>query len=171
MKRNLVLAAVVVVGMLGAYVLAQTPASDAPMGGDMKGMMEKMSPDMKMRCKMLMNTTVTPSDAAAILALKGQLKLTDAQTTRLEAINKEAQAKATAVLTVDQQKTLDTLPKTPLTMMDMHEQMMGKMQTMMGGKMGEQLMSCPMMNMTQEQMSPTTQPNVDAPAGHDHTAH
>lgn len=182
MKRNLVLAAVAVVGMAGAYVLAQTPAPDAPMGGDMKGMtdmkakmspdmkamMEKMSPEMKLRCKMLMNTTVIPSDPAAILALKGQLKLTDAQTTQLEAINKEAQVKAAAVLTADQQKVLDTLPKTPQTMMDMHEQMMGQMQKTMGGKMGEQMMSCPMMNMT----NATTPPTPDKPVTpENHEAH
>lgn len=178
MKRNLVLAAVVLVGLASAYVLAQPGAMGSDMKGmtdmqekmspDMKTMMAKMSPEMKMRCNMLMNTTVIPNDPAAILALKAQLKLTEAQTTQLEAINKEAQVKAAAVLTIDQQKTLDALPKTPQTMMDMHEQMMGQMQKMMGGKMGEQMMNCPMMTMT----SATTQPAQDKLATpEDHAAH
>ena len=109
MKRNLLFAALTLVGLSGALVLAQAPNGGAmmgqpgPMGGDMKGMMdnkmspemktmmEKMSPEMKMRCQMLMNTAVIPNDAAAMLALKVQLKLTDAQAARLGAINKEAQ--------------------------------------------------------------------------------
>ena len=166
MKRNLLFAALTCVGLSGAYVLAQAPMSDmgkstgqaAPMSGDMKGMMEKMTPEMKMRCTMVMSTAIIPSDPAAILSLKTQLKLTDDQTTRLDAINKESQEKAAAVLTVDQKKTLETMPKTPQTMMDMHEQMMGQMQTMMGGKMGDQMMNCPMMNMMG---ASTTQPAHD----------
>jgi len=124
-------------------------------------MMDKMSPEMKMRCQMLMNTTVIPRDAAAMLALQGQLKLTDAQAARLQAINKEAQDQAVAVLTDDQKKTLDALPQTPQTMMDMHEQMMGQMQAMMGGMMGGQMMNCPMMDMMG---ATTTQPAHDMSA-------
>ena len=98
MKRSIrSVVALVTIGLLGAYAMARTPAPDvtanhgahqpaaAPakpemMGGDMKGMMAKMSPEMKMRCQMCMNTTISPSDAAAILAIKDQLKLTDDQT-------------------------------------------------------------------------------------------
>lgn len=169
MKRHLILAAVTLIGMAAALVLAQSPAHGGPMGGDMK---EKISPEMKMRCQMMMGTAVSPTDPAAILALKDQLKLTDAQTAQLEAINKDARDKAIVVLTADQKTTLDALPKSPQTMKDMHEQMMGKMQEMMGSnKMDDQPMNCPMMKMMQGQMGPTTQPKVDAPAGHDHTAH
>ena len=182
MKRNLLFAALTLVGLSGALVLAQAPnggpmmGQPGPMGGGMKGMMdtkmspemktmmEKMSPEMKMRCQMLMNTAVIPSDAAAMLALKVQLKLTDAQAARLETINKEAQDKAVAVLTGDQKKTLDALPKTPQTMMDMHEQMMGQMQTMMGGKMGGQMMNCPMMNMMDATATQPAHDMKDMPA-------
>lgn len=170
------------VGIWGSSGMAQAPASNAPMSGDTKGMMdgkgkmspdmkammEKMSPEMKLRCKMLMNMMVSPSDPTAILSIKDQLKLTDAQTTQLEAIHKEAQVRAAAVLSVDQQKTLDAMPKTPQTMTDMHEQMMGQMQRAMGGKMGEHAMSCPMMKMSDA----TTRPAQDKPATpEDHSAH
>jgi hypothetical protein len=171
MKRNLILAAVILIGMAGALVLAQSHAPGGAMGDNMKGMagmMDKMSPQMKMRCQMMMDTAVTPADPAAILALKDQLKLTETQTAQLKAINKEAQDKAVAVLTADQKTTLDALPASPETMMDMHEQMMGKMRKVMGGN---KEMSCPMMNMMRGHMGPTTQPHVDAPAGHDHEAH
>ena len=86
------------------------------MSPEMKAMMEKMPPEMKMRCQMLMGTAVTPTDPAAILALKDQLKLTEAQAAQLEAINKEARDKAIVVLTADQKTTLDSLPKSPQTM-------------------------------------------------------
>lgn len=172
MKRNLILAAAILVSLTGALALAQMPAPSGPMSGDMKGMadmkqemspemkamMEKMPPEIKMRCQMMMGTEVSPSDPAAILALKEQLKLTEAQTSQLEAINKEAQDKAIAVLTADQKTILDTMPKSTQTMKEMHEQMMGKMQKMMGGKMGDQRTSCPMMNMMG---GSTTQPAQD----------
>lgn len=65
--------------------------------------------------------------------------------------------------------TLDTMPKSPQTMKDMHEQMMGKMQKMMGGKMGDQQMICPMMNMMS---GSTTQPAQDKSADpKNHEAH
>ena len=180
MKRNQLFAALTLVALSGAFVLAEAPMTNgggmgqpAPMGGDMKGMMDKTSPDMKtmmekmppemkMQCQMLMSTAVSPSDPAAILALKDKLKLTEAQTAQLEAINKDARDKALVVLTADQKKTLETMPKSPQTMKDMHEQMMGKMQTMMGGKMGDKQMNCPMMNMMGG--GATTQPAQDKPA-------
>ena len=145
-------------GQPGAMGGGMKGMADNKMSPEMKAMMEKMSPDMKMRCQMLMNTAVIPNDGAAMLALKVQLKLTDAQIGSLTAINKEAQDKAVAVLTADQKKTLDALPKTPQTMMDMHEQMMGQMKAMMGDKMGEQMMNCPMMEMMG---SSATQPAHD----------
>lgn len=172
---SLTIVSLVTLGLLGAFAIGQVPVPADPavqpgmhaghmMGGDMKGMMDKMPPEMKMRCQMVMNTAVTPSDPAAILALKDQLKLTEAQATQLDAINKEARDKAAAVLTVEQTKTLAAMPQTPQTMKDMHEQMMGHMQKMMGGKMGDQPMSCPMMQMMKDQTGPTTLPKAGASA-------
>lgn len=183
MKRSsLKIVSLVSLGLLGAFAIGQAPVlaettakpgmhAGHMMSGDMKGMMDKMPSEMKMRCQMIMNTAVTPNDPAAILALKDQLKLTEAQTTQLEAINKEARDKAAAVLTAEQTKTLAAMPQKPQTMKDMHEQMMGHMQKMMGGKMGDQPMNCPMMQMMKDQKGPTTPPKADGASTSDHAAH
>ncbi len=174
MKRSiLTVAAFAAFGFIGGCAAGQPSApksAAAPSAmnhmGDMKAMMAKMPPEMMMRCRMIMNTAVMPSDPAAILALKDQLKLSGAQVSQLEATLKDSQAKAAAVLTADQQKTLDALPKSPQTMKDMHEQMMGKMQKMMGDKMGDKPMNCPMMKMMKTMHSPTeptTQPETGTP--------
>lgn len=183
MKRSsLTIVSLAALGLLSAFAIGQTPATDKPaahpgmhaghkMSGDMKAMKDKMPPEMMMRCQMFMNTAVTPSDPAAILALKDQLKLTDAQVTQLEAINKAAQDKAAAVLTADQTKTLAAMPKTPQTMKEMHEQMMGQMQKMKGDKMGGPPMSCPMMEMMKNHTGETTQPKADGTSTSDHADH
>ena len=130
------------------------PSRPGMMKGDMMGMKHgmmggteamKMSEPMKMRCRMMMNMEVTSHDPAALLALKDQLKLTEKQTNRLQAIVAQARQQAGQVLT-DQQKTqLQPLEKLPKTMMEMHHQMMEKMgQAKVGMKMQ---MTCPMMEM------------------------
>lgn len=153
MKRSLILAAVTLIGMAGAWVLAQSPAPDGPMGGDMKGMADRkdeMSPQMMMCCPMMMGMVVSPTDPAAILAFKDQLKLTEAQTAQLEAINKEAQDKAVAVLTADQKTMLDAVPDSPQAMNEMRRQ-----------RMGCWMMCCPMMK---TDSGDSTQPEKDQPA-------
>ena len=93
---------------------------------------------------------VSPTDPAAILAFKDQLKLTEAQTAQLEAINKEAQDKAVAVLTADQKTMLDAVPDSPQAMNEMRRQ-----------RMGCWMMCCPMMK---TDSGDSTQPEKDQPA-------
>ncbi len=153
--------------------LAQPGMRARHMGGDMKGMMAKMPADIMMRCQMFMNMAVNPSDPNALLALNDQLQLTPAQTTELAAIQTEARDKAAAVLNAEQKKTLDAMPQSSQTMKDMHEQMMAQMQKMMGAKMGDRQMNCPMMRMMADKTGPTTQAKTvtaAAPAEHDHAA-
>src|SRR3972149_933617 len=107
MKRSsLIVVSLVTLGLLGGCASRQAETAARPgmrsghmMSGDMQAMKDKMPPEMMMRCQMIMNTTVTPNDPAAMLALKNQLGLTEDQASQLEAINKEAQDKAAAVLT------------------------------------------------------------------------
>lgn len=130
------------------------PSRPGMMKGGMMGMkhgmmggmgMMQMSEPMKLRCRMMMNMEVTSHDPAALLGLKDQLKLTEEQTTRLQAIVAQARQQAELVLT-DQQKTLlQPLEKTPKTMMEMHHQMMEKMGQAKGGM--KMQMMCPMMEM------------------------
>jgi len=98
---------------------------EAGMMGGMEAM--KMSEPMKMRCGMMMNMEVTSHDPAALLALKDQLKLTEEQTKRLEAIVAQARQQAEQVLTDEQKTQVQPLEKLPTTMMEMHRQMMEKM--------------------------------------------
>lgn len=95
------------------------------MMGGMEGM--KMSGPMKLRHQMMMNMEVTPQDPAALLALKDQLKLTDEQTNRLQAILAQARQQAGQVLTDQQKAQLQPLEKLPKTMTEMHNQMMEHM--------------------------------------------
>jgi hypothetical protein len=114
------------------------------MMGGMKGM--KMSEPMKMRCGMMMNMEVTSHDPAALLALKDQLKLTEEQTKRLEAIVAQAQQQAEQVLTDEQKTQVQPLETLPATMKEMHKQMMEKMGQAKGGMKGQ--MTCPLMEQT-----------------------
>ena len=98
------------------------------MGGMKHGMMGgmeamKMSEPMKLRCRMMMSMEVTSHDPAALLALKEQLKLTEEQTNRLQAIVAQARQQADQVLTEEQRSQLRPLEKTPKTMMEMMEHM------------------------------------------------
>jgi hypothetical protein len=128
---------------------ADQPSQPGMMQGDMKpGMMGgmeamKMSEPMKMRCGMMMNMEVTSHDPAALLALKDQLKLTEEQTKRLEAIVAQARQQAEQVLTDEQKTQVQPLEKLPTTMKEMHRQMMEKMGQAKGGMKGQ--MTCPLM--------------------------
>jgi hypothetical protein len=121
---------------------ADQPSRPGMMGG-MEGM--KMSEPMKMRCRMMMNMEVTSHDPAALLALKDQIKLTEEQTDRLQAILTQARQQAGQVLTHEQTAQLQPLEKLPKTMAQMHHQMMEKMGHAKGGM--KMQMMCPMMEM------------------------
>ena len=99
-----------------------------------------------MRCRMIMRASIDVNDAAALLALKDELKLTDAQVPKLQTIADNSRKEAKALLTDEQQKKLQGLSETPGSMMQMHESMMPMMQQMMGMKESRGMgMMCPMM--------------------------
>jgi hypothetical protein len=110
-----------------------------------KDMMKNIPESMKMRCRMMMKMAVIPHDPAASLALKDDLKLTEDQVKRLEAIVAQAREQAEQVLTAEQKAQLQGLEKSPKTMMEIHKQMMEKM-GMTEGEMKEHMM-CPLMEM------------------------
>jgi hypothetical protein len=119
----------------------QPSGSGMMMGGMKHGMMGgmggmKMSGPMKMRHQMMMNMEVTPQDPAALLALKGQLKLSEEQTKRLQAILTQARQQAEQVLTDEQKTQLQPLEKLPKTMMQMMEHMGHEQPAAKGGATG-----------------------------------
>lgn len=146
----------------------QPPHSGMMMGGmgHMNMGQMKMSEPMMMRCRMMMSMEVKADDPAALLALKDQLKLTDEQADRLKAIVAQAREQADKVLTDEQKKQLEPMAKTPDTMMEMHRQMMQKMQQAKGSaKPGMmQMPMCPMMEMMHQMEKGT-------PAGQGHQHH
>ncbi len=86
-----------------------------------------MPPAKKQCCKMMMNTEMSKNDAACLLALKEELKLTPEQAQKLEQIIKESRQQSAAVLTPEQQKTLADVAGEPTSMMGMHKEMHDKM--------------------------------------------
>ena len=128
---------------------------DMQMMGDMQGM-EGMSKEMEGRMRMNMQTQVSPSDPAAMLAMQEELELTDQQVQELQSLVERTRQSAADVLTDEQRQQVEAMPQGPQTMMQMHRQMMERMgeHGMMGGRggmmMGQQekaAMGCPMMRM------------------------
>ena len=104
-----------------------------------------MSKAMMTRCRMLMRARIDTNDPAGLLAIKDELKLTKEQASKLQAIADKAREEAKALLTNEQNKKLEALPKTPCNMMEMHGKMMPMMQKMGGEKGKGSPMMCPMM--------------------------
>lgn len=104
-----------------------------------------MSKAMMTRCRMLMRTRIDTNDPAGLLAIKDELKLTKEQVSKLQAIADKAREEAKALLTDEQNKKLEALPKTPCNIMEMHGKMMPMMQKMGGEKGQDSPMMCPMM--------------------------
>lgn len=174
---------VVIALALTVYAQADNPAPDHPAapGMDMKGgqmgmgKMMNMPDDMKQKCRMMMQTAINPGDPAAILSFKDDLKLTDKQVQKLQAIADKARQEAKGVLNEQQAKTLQAVPAKPDTSMAMHQQMMQMMKDMPAGQVGDKMpmMNCPMMNMMPGQMGAAAQPKTQtppAPADQDHSA-
>lgn len=123
-----------------------------------RGMMKtmKMSPGMKLHCRMMMSMEVKPTDPAALLALKDKLELTDEQIGRLEKIREQAREQTDGLLTAEQKKQLEPLKKMPGTCMAMHQEMMQKMMQKGGkevqakGGMMQGGCMCPMMAAMEE---------------------
>jgi hypothetical protein len=111
-----------------------------------KDMMKEagITEEMMMRRKAMMMAPMFADDPAALLGMAKGLALTDDQKAKLMDIQKDARAKALAVLTEDQKKTLGTVADKPTCMMDcmkmMHEKMMPVMEKMM--KDGKKLPPC-----------------------------
>ena len=126
---------------LGCLAYAQTSTGGGqsaqkggamPMGHDMG----QMSPEMKTKCQMMMQAQLTPSDPSALVALKDQLKLTEDQVKKLQAIQEQARKDAAAVLNDEQKQQVAKIPATPDTSTGMHQQMMQMMKDMHGGQGG-----------------------------------
>jgi len=92
----------------GASAMPGMPASMAAMHGAM------------LRQRMMLTVRINKADPAAMLAMSEPLKLTKAQTTKLDAIADDARKKALAVLTKEQKATLDTVATEPASLIDLH---------------------------------------------------
>ena len=112
---------------------AKAPMSACPMcpaksgGGEGMGKGMDMTPAMKQHCQMMMNTEMSKDDAACLLAIKQELKLTPEQIQKLEQIVKQSRQEAVALLTPEQQKTLAEVEGQPTSMCVMHTKMHDKM--------------------------------------------
>ena len=135
---------------------------DRQMGMGKMGMgkMMNMPAEMQQRCRMMMQTAISPGDPAAILAIKDDLKLTPEQIQKLQVIADEARKQTKDVLDEQQVKVLQAIPAKPETPMAMHQQMMKNMPADKG-KGQTPMMNCPMMNMMGG--GATTQPVQDKP--------
>jgi hypothetical protein len=102
-------------------------------GGKGMGMGMDMPPAMRQRCQMMMNAEMSKDDAACLLAIKEELKLTPEQVQKLEQIVKQSRQEAAAILTPEQQKTLAEVPGQSTSMSAMHAKMHEKMMQKMEG--------------------------------------
>jgi hypothetical protein len=155
--KNALLAAALAVSLgLGGLIAQtdkQTPATDTQSMG-MPGMMN-MSPEqcremmkkmgmsdaMITRCQIMGNAQVSAYDPAAVLALRGELKLTDDQVKDLEAIAATTQEQVKSKLTAEQLASLEPIATTPSSMVQMCQSMHS-----MTGKNMMGMMMCPMMS-------------------------
>jgi hypothetical protein len=106
-------------------------------------MMKKMgmSDAMMARCHIMGTAQISAYDPAAVLALRGELKLTDDQVKDLQAIAATTQDQVKSKLTAEQLASLQPIAATPSSMMQMCQSMHSKTgQGMMG------MMMCPMMS-------------------------
>ena len=154
MKTTTTLLAASLAVSLGLAVLIaqtdeQTPATETQSMGMMgmmnmspeqcREMMKKMgmSDAMMTRCQILGNAQISAYDPAAVLALRGELKLTDDQVKELEAIVATTQEQVKTKLTAEQLASLQPIVATPSSMM----QMCQSIHSMTGKDM-----MCPMMS-------------------------
>lgn len=130
MKRSRLIAVVLcviasLVAVSTAYSAAAKRAGGAkltrPVVTEMKEM--GMSPEMILRCRMLMQGDFSRSNPSSLLGVKDELKLTDEQVTKLKDLGKETRDKARAVLTEEQLKKIDGLPLEPSSGIKMHRAM------------------------------------------------
>lgn len=129
--------------------------------GGMQQMMQMcgMTPEMMQQGRMIMHAELSRDDPAALLGMKEQLKLSDDQSKRLQAIEQRARAEAKAVLDQSQQSQVSKLPDGASSMAQMHRQMMAQMQQMSGksgAPTGQSEAPCAMMQMMMNKGSATS---------------
>ena len=110
------------------------------------GMMKAwgMTPQMLAQGRMMSHAQVSRNDPATLLGLAGQLKLTDEQKARLEAIDSKAQAEALSVLNADQKERVNELPDSSGSIAAMFAMMQAHRQQMHGSAGNN---PCPMIQM------------------------
>jgi len=144
MKRKTGLTIVItVLAVLAASVAVSAQKKESRATSDMQSMMERfvgmmkqsgMSPEMIRQWQSLMATPLMPDDPVALYARGTALGLSEAQKKKLLAIQEDSRRRARAVLTAQQRRKVDALPRTPQTMMEMCRQMGGRMMPMMQGQ-------------------------------------
>ncbi len=174
MKTVVTLSAVFVAITLSAWTfraLAQNPdprEPGPPMMMDHQAWMDRMkdmgmSDAMMSRCRMMRTLEVSAYDHAGILALKDELQLSDEQVRKIQTLLEVSRDGAKAALTDSQRQKLQAIDRTPASVTQMHNHMMGRMQEKMKDEgWTHQRMMCPMHMM----MGPVMMnPPVMAPAG------
>ena len=157
-----------------ACPMCQPMSAEMKAKGDMAGMKQDgqtqaMSKEMMLRCQMVMQAAIQPTDPAAILVIKDTLKLSDEQVKKLQSIEDIARRQAQDILSDSQKQQLQSIPRAPQTGADMHQHMMGMMQQSGQGQMCK---DCPMMKSMSG--SATTQPSGQGsaqPQGHEAPHH
>jgi len=166
--------ALVVGGLLAVLTAAEEPAPKpaepmkhemmgCPLCGGMAGQKEPspamkemlkeagITDDMMMQGKAMPNAPLYKNSPAVLLGMAEGLALTEEQKASLMSIEKDAAAKALAVLTDEQKTKLGPVAEKPMSMMDMMKQMHEKMMPVMMKHMKDMkdemqmLRGCPMM--------------------------
>jgi hypothetical protein len=141
-------------GMMGACPICGMMSGQP--SAEMKEMMTKagVTEQMVMQCRGMMNAPMHMDSPAVLMGMDEGLMLTEEQKAKLMDIDKDARAKALAVLTADQKAKLGMIPEKPMSvregMMEMHKKMMPVMMEKMKAQGKEMPMCCPMMMQTMQ---------------------
>jgi hypothetical protein len=154
--------------------MRKQPAAGKPRPMSMEGMMESamagMSPQMKTRHQMMMNTPIHVYDPQTLLGAAKMLNLTEQQVRELRLIAMKARRATLSVLTEAQRRRLIPLERLtgfPSSMAQLHQKMMQQMsssQGMTGRPGGSGTGPMGGMSMRSEQRNTRTQPRRDPPS-------
>ncbi len=130
-------------GMRPGMEMDQSPEQMINMRADMMKRMG-VADDKIAQWKSVMGVQIQPDSPEGLVGLKEQLKLTDDQVKQLQTIEKDAQQKATGVLTAEQKTKLDEVKFKPGSVMElstmmtreMRESRMGQRRPMEGMRPG-----------------------------------
>jgi hypothetical protein len=156
----------------GTTAEARQQSMQGMMTGDLalQGMMQQwgITPEMMSQGRLIMRTTISRDNPAALLGLKDELRLMAAQANRLQEIVRKAETDARAVLSASQRTVMDRYPVEPTSMAQIHERMMTQMKqarNASGAPTGQVPTPCAMMDAMMSGASGNASPGASNPGG------